>query len=176
MFKEITPQILNEWMLASDVILIDVREPSEFDQERIQNSLLMPLSTIVYEQLPLSGKRRIVFHCRSGKRSQLACERIIDSLDDNVELYSLEGGILAWREAGFPVSSGPITLPAHPHKSVCLSGMKCPLSFKTCAHRLCFVSGLAIFILIALSAFVTPYFVWGLVCLAVGLLIAAFCV
>ncbi|MES2252232.1 MAG: rhodanese-like domain-containing protein [Pseudomonadota bacterium] len=173
MFKEITPHILNEWMNESDVILIDVREPSEFDHERIKNALHIPLSLVTFDQLQLSNKKRIVFQCRSGKRSQLACQRIVDDISEDMELYSLEGGILAWREAGFPVLTGPIK-PTEQTSSMCLSSLKCPLSFRSCLHRLCFVAGLSIFITMLLSATASPNFVWGFVLVAIGLIVAAF--
>lgn len=167
MFNEITPQTLNEWMSASDVILIDVREPNEFDHERIKGALHVPLSTVAFDQLNLKDKKRIVFQCRSGKRSQLACDKIADDISDEMELYSLEGGILAWKEAGFPVLSGKPTAP------IC-QGMKCPLSFPTCLHRLCFMAGISIFIIMALTATVSTNFVWGFVALALTLMGAAF--
>ena len=166
MFNEITAQTLNEWMSASDVILIDVREPNEFDQERIKGAIHAPLSTVAFDQLNLKGKKRIVFQCRSGKRSQLACDKIADDISDEMELYSLEGGILAWKEAGLAVLSGT------DNPSNCQ--WKCPTSFPTYLHRLCFMSGLAIFVIMALSAAVSPDFVWGFVLLAFTLMIAAF--
>ena len=173
MFNEITPQILNEWMNASDVILIDVREPNEFDHERIKGAVHVPLSTVAFDQLNLKGKKRIVFQCRSGKRSQLACEKIADDISDEMELYSLEGGILAWKEAGFTALSGPVQA-CENSKSACMSGMKCPLSFPTCLHRLCFMAGIAIFVIMALTATISTNFVWGFVLLAITLMVAAF--
>lgn len=173
MFNEITAQTLNEWMNASDVILIDVREPNEFDHERIKGAVHVPLSTVAFDQLNLKGKKRIVFQCRSGKRSQLACEKIADDISDEMELYSLEGGILAWKEAGFTVLSGPVQA-CENSKSACMSGMKCPLSFPTCLHRLCFMAGIAIFVIMALTATISTNFVWGFVLLAITLMVAAF--
>ena len=173
MFKEITPHTLNEWMNEADVILIDVREPNEFDYERIKGGLLVPLSTVAFDKLNLKGKHRIVFQCRSGKRSQLACEKIFEDIPEEMELYSLKDGILGWKEAGFPVLSGPVQSSEN-SKSMCLAGIKCRLSFSTCLHRLCFVSGLSIFVIMALSAAVSPDFVWGFVLLAITLMVAAF--
>jgi len=172
MFKEITPHILNEWMNASDVLLIDVREPSEFDHERIKNALHIPLSLVTFDQLQLNNKKRIVFQCRSGKRSQLACQRIMDDISEDIELYSLEGGIIAWREAGFPVLTGPVER-TEQKSSTCLSALKCPLSFRSCLHRFCFVAGLSIFITMLLSAAASPNFVWGFVLIAIALIAAA---
>lgn len=173
MFPEINAQTLNNWINQSDVILIDVREPNEFDHERIKGAIHVPLSTVAFNQLNLKGKKRIVFQCRSGKRSQLACEKISDDIADEMELYSLEGGILAWKDAGYSVLSGSVK-PTEDSSFTCLSKAKCPLSFSTSLHRLCFVSGLSIFAIMALTAAISPNFVWGFVLLAITLMVAAF--
>jgi rhodanese-related sulfurtransferase len=173
MFKEISPHTLNKWMSAPDTILIDVREPSEFDHERIKGAVHVPLSTVSFDLLPLKGKFRIVFQCRSGKRSQLACERIFDDISDEIELYSLEGGILAWKEANFPILSGAVKSDKKAKQS-CMSGIKCPMSFRSCLHRLCFMAGLSIFAIIALCATISPNFACGFVFLAITLMVAAF--
>jgi rhodanese-related sulfurtransferase len=106
MIKEITPLTLKEWMDDTDVILIDVREIYEYEDEYIEGALHVPLAALTFQELPLEGKRRIVFQCRSGKRSLYACDKILDDIEDNMELYSLTGGIIAWKDAGFPVKSG----------------------------------------------------------------------
>lgn len=173
MFTEITAQTLNDWMKESDVILIDVREPNEFDHERIKGAIHVPLSTVAFDQLNLKDKKRIVFQCRSGKRSQLACEKIVDDISEEMELYSLEGGILAWKEAGYPVLSGPVQS-CENSAFTCLTKAKCPLAFPSCLHRLCFVAGLSIFAIMALTAAISPNFVWGFVILAITLMVAAF--
>lgn len=46
-------------MSASDVILIDVREPNEFDHEHIKGALHVPLSTAAFDQLNLKGKKHV---------------------------------------------------------------------------------------------------------------------
>jgi rhodanese-related sulfurtransferase len=64
---------------AGKLLLIDVREPSEYASERIAGALLYPLSTFDAAALPTDGSRRVVFHCGSGKRSLTAAERCIEA-------------------------------------------------------------------------------------------------
>jgi rhodanese-related sulfurtransferase len=88
-------------MQAGELLLVDVREASEFAAERIPGALLYPLSTFDARQLPPDGPRRLVFHCGSGKRSLAAAERRLAA--GAREAAHLGGGLLAWKAAGLPV-------------------------------------------------------------------------
>jgi len=86
---------------AGEILLVDVREASEFGAERIAGALLYPLSTFDASQLPPDGPRRLVFHCGSGKRSLTAAERRLAA--GAHAAAHLGGGLLAWKAAGLPV-------------------------------------------------------------------------
>jgi len=86
---------------AGKLLLIDVREPSEFASERIAGALLYPLSTFDATTLPADGPRRIVFHCGSGKRSLVAAEKRLAAGPHRAA--HLGGGLMAWKAAGLPV-------------------------------------------------------------------------
>ncbi len=86
---------------ARKLLLIDVREPGEFQSERIAGALLYPLSTFEAAALPEDGLRRVVFQCGSGKRSLLAAERRLAAGQQHAA--HLRGGLAAWKAAGFPV-------------------------------------------------------------------------
>lgn len=82
---------------TDDFVLIDVREPDEFAESRIEGSVLIPkgefLSGEAFGKLP-AGKP-VVLHCRSGKRSGEALEACLaHGLADTVHVA---GGILAWQ-------------------------------------------------------------------------------
>ncbi len=89
--------------LANDeaVLLIDVRELAEHQSDCIAEACLIPLREFSLEKLP-SKSKTIVIHCRSGKRSAQACLNLL-AVDPSLDVYSLEGGIIAWQEAGFEV-------------------------------------------------------------------------
>ena len=104
MIKTITPHILHDWLTRGDVTLIDVRETDEFNAGHIESALLHPLSSF-HQNFTDVPTGRVVFQCRSGKRSDTACRMVQELAPDHTELYNLEGGILAWASAGLPVTT-----------------------------------------------------------------------
>jgi rhodanese-related sulfurtransferase len=108
--KTITASELKKRLDQDEVLLIDVREPAEHRSECVDAAFLIPLGEITVEKLP-STKRPIVVHCRSGKRSAEACAKLLAS-NPSLDIASLEGGIVAWSQAGFNVKkSGSTILP-----------------------------------------------------------------
>jgi rhodanese-related sulfurtransferase len=101
-FKEITVATARMWLNDKTVRVIDVREDEEFTDEHILCTLHVPLSRLDAYDIPQEGISIIAFICRSGKRSQVACDRVRDDISDTITLYSVEGGILEWKKAGFP--------------------------------------------------------------------------
>ena len=101
--KSTDPITLSKWLANDTAILIDVREPLEYKIEHIKQATNIPLSTICLEHvtLPENKGKKIIIQCRSGARSMSACKKIIES-DESIELYNLEGGILAWGQQGLP--------------------------------------------------------------------------
>ncbi|HVC61058.1 MAG TPA: rhodanese-like domain-containing protein [Acetobacteraceae bacterium] len=97
--KELTPTELHDALREHRVVLIDVREPREYVNERIHGALLFPLSTFDPLALP-AGERPVVLHCGSGKRSAMAVATCIEA---GVPVTThLKGGLLAWKHAHFP--------------------------------------------------------------------------
>ncbi len=102
---------LKKWLENGEAVLIDVREPAENESESIKGSTLIPLGEISQKKLPEFNGKKLVLHCRSGKRSQTACNKLLNE-DPDFEIYNLEGGILSWINSGFEVKkSGKFFLP-----------------------------------------------------------------
>ncbi|CEK11945.1 rhodanese-like domain-containing protein [Legionella hackeliae] len=101
--KIIDAPTLNDWLAKKTAVLVDVREPEENDAENIPGAILIPLNTLSTKNLPETSNKKLVFHCKAGKRSYNACEKLVAS-DPSLEVYSLEGGIGAWEKAGYPVN------------------------------------------------------------------------
>lgn len=98
--KDLSPAQVKAMLDGEQIVLIDVREPSEFAAERIHGALNFPLSTFDPDAVPVSDERPVVFQCGSGKRSATAVERCLAA---GVQVDShLKGGIGAWRAAGLP--------------------------------------------------------------------------
>src|ERR1700722_12318173 len=100
MIKSVSAQILKEWLAKNEAILVDVREPSEYQAGHIDGATLLPLGSITNGKLPDLEGRRLVLQCRVGGRSQMACMKLIVENPEQ-EVYNLEGGIEAWKQAGY---------------------------------------------------------------------------
>ena len=92
--------------IKKGAIIIDVREQTEYDQAHIQNSFLLPLSTVSAEEVRKinSQNKTIIIHCRSGKRSKVAAN-ILLSQDYTGEILEIDDGIIGWIENNQPIIS-----------------------------------------------------------------------
>ena len=63
--RDLSPLEIFEALKAGEILLVDVREPAEFANERIHGALLHPLSTFEPKAIPTTG-RRVIFQCGSG--------------------------------------------------------------------------------------------------------------
>jgi rhodanese-related sulfurtransferase len=86
-------QLLNE-----GAKLIDIRDPDEYVREHIPGALNVPIANMGRLE---AGDCGIVFHCRSGARTQANTSRLIQTTD--TPCYVIEGGMDAWRRAGLTV-------------------------------------------------------------------------
>jgi rhodanese-related sulfurtransferase len=78
--------------------LIDVREPHEYEEANLGGKLvpLGKIQTMQIEDIENLKDEEVIIHCRSGKRSAMACV-ILDGMGFK-DTYNVEGGILAWQE------------------------------------------------------------------------------
>jgi rhodanese-related sulfurtransferase len=83
--------------------VIDVREEHEFHGPLgfIDGAELVPLPTLAACADKLAGSRPLLFVCRSGKRSGVACETLQKLGFDDVT--NLAEGMIGWNSAGLPV-------------------------------------------------------------------------
>jgi rhodanese-related sulfurtransferase len=102
--KSAAPREARSWVERGEAVIVDVREPFERASEWIEGSEHQPLGKLDPRSLPAADEMRVVFQCRSGKRSLKAAERYLGSRGG--EAYNLEGGLLAWKDAGLPVARG----------------------------------------------------------------------
>jgi len=77
-------------------VLVDVREPHEFQICRIPGSTLIPLGDVPKRMHELSSADEIVVHCRSGMRSAQAVELLMKA--GFRKIHNLKGGVLAWAD------------------------------------------------------------------------------
>jgi sulfur-carrier protein adenylyltransferase/sulfurtransferase len=94
---EITPVEVKKWMdEKKPFVLLDVREPHEFQICRIPGSTLIPLGEVPKRMNELNSADEIVVHCRSGMRSAKAVEFLMQS--GFRKIHNLKGGVLAWAD------------------------------------------------------------------------------
>lgn len=82
--------------------LIDVREFFEFKKSRIKGALNVPSSgNLDFAIDTLDKTDQLFLYCTSGFRSRRVAQRFAEK--GFIHLYSLDGGITAWKKEGFPV-------------------------------------------------------------------------
>ena len=79
---------------GEDVFVLDVREPHEYEINRIPGSTLIPLGELPERFTELDANREIVSQCKSGMRSARAATFLREHGFKNVR--NLKGGVLAW--------------------------------------------------------------------------------
>jgi rhodanese-related sulfurtransferase len=87
----------------SSAQLVDVREPDEWEAGRIPGSIHIPLSELGQRADELVSEVPVVVVCAAGVRSLAGAESLLTRGFHDVA--SLNGGIIAWAEAGLPVES-----------------------------------------------------------------------
>jgi len=87
-----------------DFLILDVRTAQEFSQGYIEGAVLLDYYASDFRErfAQLDRDATIFTYCRSGNRSSHVL-KIADDLGFR-NVYDLRGGILAWREAGLPLS------------------------------------------------------------------------
>jgi rhodanese-related sulfurtransferase len=100
---EISPQEFNSWLKSGrSVQVVDARTKLEFDQGSIGPAIHAPLTEMPasMERLKLDASRPVVVLCLSGHRSRPGTRWLRER---GYEAYSLKGGVMAWKLAGYPV-------------------------------------------------------------------------
>lgn len=104
----ITPRQLSDLaQCGTSVELIDVRTPVEYREVHIDFARNVPLDQLDVAKLTAGRNRSgqpLYVVCRSGGRGKQACEKILAAGFTNV--VNVEGGTLAWDQAGLPVVRG----------------------------------------------------------------------
>ena len=91
-------------LLVEGVRVIDVREPAEFEQARLQGSTLIPLATVPQHLDAFRGDGPTYVICRSGGRSMQACKFLTEQ---GVDVVNVTGGLMAWISSARDYVSGP---------------------------------------------------------------------
>ena len=92
-----------DMLTDAGVVVIDVREPHEYQAGHLPDATLIPVNSVFARREELPKDKKIVFVCAVGQRSALAAEMAAAAGLPADHLYTLEGGTEAWRKAGEPI-------------------------------------------------------------------------
>ena len=99
-----TAEQLVEKIENGEVYIVDVRRQAEWDEGHVPQATYSFLGTLFDNVRELADRNKpIVFQCRSGARSAVACSIAQASGVKNV--INLEGGIVGWQRSGYPVTT-----------------------------------------------------------------------
>jgi rhodanese-related sulfurtransferase len=91
------------YLRADSAMMIDVREHSEFRGKKIHDAINVPSSSnLEYASDTISKNLSLFFYCTTDYRSRSVAEYFYDR--GFRDLYNLEGGIVAWKKDGFPLT------------------------------------------------------------------------
>ncbi len=103
MFHSLDPREAQALIAGGGIDVIDVRDPRDWASGHVPGARNVPLDELrAGAALPSS---RLLFVCARGMRSQSAARHAEDL--GRTEVYSLDGGMLAWAGAGLPIEAVP---------------------------------------------------------------------
>ncbi len=79
-----------------DYVLLDVRQPGEYEQEHLPGAKLIPLPQLADSLEELDAAKPIIVYCAVGGRSRMATQLLTNLGFRNV--VHLQGGIQAWED------------------------------------------------------------------------------
>jgi len=92
-----------EMHLDGGGVLLDVRNPDEFDEAHVPGAVLIPLAELEQRLAEVPDGEPLAVICRSGARSMVACE-MLASLPRTA--VNVTGGTLAWMASGRDTVAG----------------------------------------------------------------------
>jgi rhodanese-related sulfurtransferase len=104
-FHRIDVPEAKQMLAEDDVVVIDVREPHEYQAGHIPSATLIPVNSVFARREELPKDKKIVFVCAVGQRSALAAELAAAAGLPAERLFNLDGGTDAWRKAGEAVET-----------------------------------------------------------------------
>lgn len=98
-FISISPEQLESYISKRNVkeyLLIDVRQPGEYESGHIPGARLVPIMQLVAGLFDLPKDRDLIFYCRNDGRSMAAATLVVEENITRNKIYHLSGGIMAY--------------------------------------------------------------------------------
>ncbi|GJQ58575.1 MAG: DUF2892 domain-containing protein [Candidatus Scalindua sp. AMX11] len=135
-----------------DLQIVDVRETSEYESERIKDAISAPLSRFQESSKRIDKYRQSCIICQSGKRAEKYAKQLLKNGYENVSVA--KGGMKSWIDAGYPIEGGESTV-------------------WSLERQIRFTAGLLVLLGVVLSYSFTPMFLLLPGIVGVGLIFAA---
>lgn len=105
-YKALTPAGLTQLINREDALLIDVSSLQDFEQGHVPGAKHVAMSQFDPESKALAKARDlpVAVVCKSGQTSAQAAQRLKKA--GFTQVFWLEGGLGAWREAQMPLAKG----------------------------------------------------------------------
>ena len=100
-FRNVTADELKKMIDQGGLSLVDVRTDAEIARGRIPQGDPLPLHLLPLRLGGMDKNSTMVFYCQMGGRSAQAAA--FAAANGFTDVYNLQGGIVAWVRAGFPV-------------------------------------------------------------------------
>jgi rhodanese-related sulfurtransferase len=91
-------------LVENGSLVVDVREPDEYESGHIPGAILVPLSTVLSNTSEFESDETVYVVCRSGGRSMQACEMLHEVGVLNV--VNVAGGTMGWISLGNEIVTG----------------------------------------------------------------------
>jgi L-ascorbate metabolism protein UlaG (beta-lactamase superfamily)/rhodanese-related sulfurtransferase len=104
-FENVEVKDFSKLIEEPGVVLLDVRTAAEYAEGHIDGAVLIDQGQsdfIEKAKAAIPADKKIAVYCRSGRRSASAANRLAA---EGYKCVNLKGGILAWKEAGMPVTT-----------------------------------------------------------------------
>jgi hydroxyacylglutathione hydrolase len=101
--EDIGPQDLNQMLQdGNGLVLVDVREPWEYQQGHVAEALSIPLGSLAQRISELDSSKPVAVICATGNRSQSAAALLGQKGFEKV--YNVQSGMVGWQQRGLPIS------------------------------------------------------------------------
>ena len=101
--KQINPELANNY-LQSFALLIDLREGDEVEELSFKVPCVNNIAYSLFHQnyMDIPKDNNILFACQFGVDSPKAAQFLVDQGWDSDKIFTIEGGMNAWKNANFP--------------------------------------------------------------------------
>ncbi|MGC6491170.1 MAG: thioredoxin domain-containing protein [Flavobacteriales bacterium] len=107
--ENISAQDVNAYLDSENLILLDVRTAQEISKGIIKNASVIDFYDSNFDKKiqKIQKDKTVIVYCKSGGRSSKAAQQLLAM--GQAQVLNLEGGIMSWKKAGFPITKSKIS-------------------------------------------------------------------